>query len=134
MKQLKLVSILSIVCLSTACDPTKFIIVKNKTNKPAYFRWTIRTDSVTQDLSSGWGYKNVTFDLGTSKSDRKKMIVFGFGGWPTREVERFVQDIQSVEIETADRKIQMTDRNEIKNFLLERRHGILKNFITIKIK
>jgi hypothetical protein len=62
------------------------------------------------------------------------MIVFGFGGWPTREVERFVQDIQSVEIETADRKIQMTDRNEIKNFLLERRHGILKNFITIKIK
>jgi hypothetical protein len=121
------------VCLLTSCDPSKQIILKNQTAKPAYFRWTVRTDSA--DTNSGPQYETVTFHLGTSKNDNEKTILFGFGSWPTTEIERFVrEDIQSIEIESINEKIIMTDKKEIEHFLIKRRHGIVRNFITIKLK
>lgn len=116
----------------TSCDPAKLIILKNKTDKPAYFRWTVRTDSTS--TTGGQQFKTVTFDLGTSKNDKEKSIIWGFGSWPTSEIERFVnEDIQSIEIETVHEKKIMTDKKEIKDYLLARRHGIAKNLITIKL-
>ena len=121
------------VSLLTSCDPAKLIILKNKTDQPAYFRWAIRTDST--DATGKQQFKTMTLTLGTSKSDREKTIVFGLGSWPTSEIERFVnEDIQSIEIESVHEKKIMTDKQEIKNYLLARRHGIVKNFITIKLK
>ena len=44
--------------------------------------------------------------MGTSKNDRDKTIVFGFGNWPTSEIERFVnEDNQSIEIESVCVKV-----------------------------
>src|SRR5688572_33371585 len=76
--------------LLTSCDPAKHIILKNRTDKPAYFRWTVRTDST--GTNGGQQFKTVTFDLGTSKDDKEKTIVFGFGNWSTSEIERFVNE------------------------------------------
>lgn len=62
-------------------------------------------------------------------------MYFGFGSWPTREIDRFVNmNIKSIEIEGANTKVKMTDKEEIKKFLIDRRHGLFKNFITIKIR
>lgn len=134
MKRHKLILLITgTAYLLTSCDPARLIILKNKTDKPAYFRWTVRTDST--GTNSGQGLKTVTFDLGTSKRDNEKTIVFGFGNWPTSEIERFVnEDIQSIEIESVNEKKIMTDKKGIKDYLLARRHGIFKNFITIKLK
>ncbi|NBP69185.1 MAG: hypothetical protein EBR30_21150 [Cytophagia bacterium] len=119
--------------LLTSCDPAKLIILKNKTEKPAYFRWTVRTDST--NINGEQPFKTLTLDLGTSKSDKERTIVLGFGNWPTSEIERFVnEDIQSIEIASVNEKIIMTDKTEIKNYLIVRRHGIFKNFISIKLK
>lgn len=134
MKRIELILLVTgTVYLLTSCDAPKQIILKNKTDKPAYFRWTIRTDST--DTNAVRQFKTVTFYLGTSKIDKEKTIAFGFGNWPTREIERFVnEDIQSLEIESINERRMITDKKETKDYLLERRHGILKNFITIKIK
>ena len=116
----------------TSCDPARMIILKNKTGKPAYIRWTIRADSTSTNGEQE--FRKVTFDLGTSKSDREKTITFGFGNWPADEIERFVnEDIQSIEIESVHEKRTMTDKSEMKGYLLKRRHGLFKNFITIKL-
>ena len=117
----------------TACDPAKLIVLKNKTDNPAHFRWTVRIDSSCKNEI--YQFKTVTFDLGTSKTDRETTIVFGFGNWPTREVERLVDEkIQSIEIESVNEKITMTNNSKIKNYLLARRRGILRNSITIKLE
>ncbi len=120
-------------CILTSCDPAKLIILKNKSDKPAYFKWTIEVDSVS-GYSNHPALKTGTFDLGTKKDEREKVMYFGFGSWPTAEIERFVnKNIKSIEIEGANTKIKMTDKGEIKKFLTDRRHGLFKNFITVKI-
>jgi hypothetical protein len=127
--------ILTIVtgCILTSCDPAKLIILKNKSGKPANFKWTIESDSVS-GYSNHPALKTGTFDLGTKKDEREKTMYFGFGYWPTEEIVRFVdKNIKSIEIEGANTKVKMTDKEEIKKFLTDRRHGLLKNFITIKI-
>lgn len=129
-------TILTIVtsCLLTSCDPAKQIILKNRSDKPAYFKWTIQADSVSDYLNHP-ALKSGTFELGTTKGQREVVMYFGFGSWPREEIERFVnKNIESIEIEGASTKIKMTDKGEIKKFLLDRRHGLLKNFITIKIR
>lgn len=133
-RQLNL-TILTIVtsCILTSCDPAKLIILKNKSDKPAYFKWTIEVDSVSGN-SNHPALKTGTFDLGTKKDERKEVMHFGFGSWPPGEIERFVnKNIKSIEIEGANTKVKMTDKVEITKFLTDRRHGLFKNFITIKI-
>lgn len=133
MKRLELILLIGTANLLTSCDPAKLIILKNKTDRPAYFRWTVRADSTS--INGGQQFKTVTFDLGTSKNDKEKTIVFGFGNWPNSEIERFVnEDIQSIEIESVNEKKIMTDKKEIRDYLIARRHGIVNNFITIKLK
>jgi hypothetical protein len=133
MKRVKLILLITgTFYLLMSCDPAKLIILKNNTDKPAYFRWTVRADSTS--TTGGQQFKTVTFDLGTFQNDKEKTIVFGLGNWSTREIERFVNnDIQSIEIESVNEKKIMTDKKEIKDYLLARRHGIAKNFITVKL-
>ncbi|MFM7854601.1 MAG: hypothetical protein ACKO96_22415 [Flammeovirgaceae bacterium] len=120
-------------CILTSCDPAKLIILKNKSDKPAYFKWTIEVDSVS-GYSNHPALKTEIFDLGTKKEEREKVMYFGFGSWPTGEIERFVnKNVKSIEIEGANTKVKMTDKREIIKFLTDRRHGLFKNFITIKI-
>lgn len=134
MKRLLLILFITGTAYSlTSCDPAKLVILKNKTDKPAYFRWTVPTDSTS--INGEQQFKRVTFDLGTSENDKVKTIAFGFGNWPTNEIERFVnEDIQSIEIESVNERKVMTDKKEIKDYFLARRHGIVNNFITIKLK
>lgn len=135
MKRIRLILLVAgTIYLLISCDPAKLIILKNKTDKPAYLRWTI-VGADSTDTKGGQRFQTVTFDLGTSKKDREKRIVFGLGHWPTSEIERFVnEDIQSIEIESINEKRIMTDKKEIRDYLLERRHGIMRNFITINLK
>jgi hypothetical protein len=133
MKRIELILFVTgALSLLASCDPARMIILKNKTGKPACIRWTIRADSTSTNDEQE--FRTVTFDLGTSKSDRKKTITFGFGNWPADEIERFVnEDIQSIEIESVHEKRILTDKSKLKNYLLKRRHGLFKNFITIKL-
>ena len=121
-------------CILTSCDPAKLIILKNKSDKPAYFKWTIEVDSLS-DYSNHPALKTGTFELGTEKDGREKVLHFGFGSWSKGEIERFVnKNIKSIEIEGANTKAKMTDKEEINKFLTDKRHGLFKNFITIKIR
>lgn len=119
-------------CLLLSCDPSKLIILKNKSDKPAYFTWIIEQDSVLS--YSHYALKTGTLTLGTKTDEREEFIHFGFGAWPKAEIERFVNtNIKSIEIEGPNTKIKLTDKKEIIHFLSERRHGLLNNFITIKV-
>lgn len=134
-RRLLTLTILTILtgCILTSCDPAKLIILKNKSDKPAYFTWTIEIDS-TSGYSNHPALRTGTFELGTEKDEREESFYFGFGSWPTGEIERLVdKNITSIEIEGVNTKVRMTDKEEIKRFLISRRHGLFKNFITIKI-
>lgn len=129
-----IISSLSIFAL-TSCDIGKAIVVKNKSQSPAYFRLNFSTDSIIDETNSVKAIKSGTINLGTSEKDKKAMIIFGFGGWPTTEVKTFVNKIESIEMEGANTKLKITDKAEIEKFLISRRHGIFfKNVIVIDIR
>lgn len=117
----------------TSCDPAKLIILKNESDKTAYFKWTTEIDTISV-YSNHTALKTGTFELGTKKDEREQVMYFGFGYWPRIEIETFVNmNIKSIEIEGAKTKFKLTDKGEIKKFLTRRRHGLLKNVITIEI-
>jgi len=135
MNKLKLTTtVFSLALVSlTSCDPAKLIIVKNKSDRPACFYLAFKGSRMV-----GEGYEKefetLKIELGTTKPDNRTAIPFGFGGWPRREVERFVDEqVKSIEIVGKETNVSMTDKQEMTEYLLARRRGLFNQFITIRI-
>ena len=133
-RQLILITWIIIVgMVMTSCDLAKLIVQKNKSGKTVRLTWTFEIDSLSNNTNIR-KLRTSTYTLGTKKGEREVTIIFGFGNWPTKEIERFAEnDVKLIEITGVKTKLKLTDKEEIKKFLLERRHGLLKNFITIKV-
>jgi hypothetical protein len=123
--------ILSVITsfIFNACDPAKSVFLINKTNKTAQFKWVIDSEGSGKDVDSA------VFLLGTTTYTKRQRIIFGFGYWPVGEVNRFVDsNLLSIEIKGVQDSLFITDKAELKKFLISRRRGLLKETIRIKIR
>lgn len=89
---------------------------------PVEFRWKLNEDSLANNPFFLHSSTSLTFVL--RPPHRKIKMSFGAGAWSPREVQKLVNYLVSLEIESPAQKIRMDSLPQLRDFLLARRRSI----------
>lgn len=120
--------------VAAGCDPFRRINMKNYTGDDAEIIWTIKDDSLHSSPFFLSNSKEQKFELKANSPGNKIHLSCGIGNWTLKEVERIVDDLESLTIKWNGGEIKLDSTAQIKNFLLARRKGFGKDKIEINIK
>ena len=118
--------------LLVSCDPIHDIGFVNKTSEDVKVRIHLDSKIENQDLESVANGDTIVLII---KEKMGANISFGIGSWSTNEIEKAVNSIKNIEIETSDLKTTYKSKNSIRKLLESNINGIvLKTEIEIEIK
>jgi len=109
------------------------INMKNATDDDVTITFKIKEDSIHKSpfyLSSD---KEQKFLLGKGKKNNDIRLSAGIGTWTPRHLRSVVDDLEALEIKWGKGEIKLESEEEIFNYLLQRRQGIGKDKIVIRI-
>ena len=96
--------------------------------------WIYYEPSLNGSENSFLAQDTFLITLSDDKNERKKNMYFGIGGWNDNAISELLTNVESLEVSGVEMKIKLNDKNEIKQFLINRRKGIFRNRIKIEIR
>lgn len=112
-----------------SCDPMRRIEMINKTGADASVVWTLKTDSAIKSPLFINSATEVKFEFKKGAKEKEVNLSAGVGNWTFNELNNFCDDLEKLEIKTADNNQIFTGTTEIRNFLGALRKGIGKRVI-----
>lgn len=112
-----------ILFLITSCDNPGYIEIDNSSD-----------DEVLYLMLKGEQSKMDTIKLIVPDKQKRK-IILGFGvNWTDHGIRDFLSSVNSIELSSKKDTVLMTDKKDMYNFFRQRRKGLSKKKIEIKIE
>jgi len=116
-----------------SCDPMRRINMKNATGSDVTITFKIKEDSIHKSpfyLSSD---KEQKFLLEKGKKNNDIRLSAGIGTWTPKHLRSVVDDLEALEIKWDKGEIKLESEEDIFNYLLQRRQGLGKDKIVIRV-
>ena len=122
------------VYLWAGCSPFRKIDMKNESGGAVEITWTLKeADSLFTNPFFISNSRTVKFELKPEQPYNEVKMSFGIGSWPRDTLEILTKTLESLEIKSANRMIQLNSPEDIYAFLLPRRKGFGNRKIEIRI-
>ena len=110
-----------------SCDIPGTITIKNVSEGDAIYRYEV--------VSSEDSTEVYTIEIPNDKGSDEAGIIYGFGQfWTDERIKEYVQKISFIEIISQQDSIRLTDKEQMFEYFRERRGGLFKNKVKIKIE
>ena len=114
------------VCILISCTPERRIEMKNRSSNDAHVIFTLKADSAKTSPLFISNNTEVRFDLKNTHPHNLVKMSYGIGKWSTHIVNDLAMDLESIEIQSNEENIKLTDMSAIQNYLMQHRKGIGK--------
>lgn len=122
------------VCCFAHCSPFRKINMKNQSGGNVEITWTIKeADSLFNNPFFISNSRTLKFELKPHKPYNEVKMSFGIGSWSRDSLDILTKTLESLEIKSSDRTIQLNSPEDIYAFLLPRRKGFGNRKIEIVI-
>lgn len=119
---------------ATGCSPFRKIDMKNQSGGAVEITWTIKeADSLFANPFFISNSRTLKFELKPDQPYNEVNMSFGIGSWPKETLETLTKTLESLEIKSASKTIQLNSPEDIYAFLLPRRKGFGNRKIEIRI-
>lgn len=133
MRPLIYICVLTFGCFA-ACQPSRTIMIQNDSTDTAFIHWKIKPDSVPYHKLNLANSDSAGYTLPPSPGNNSITLPVGKGLWTPQEVTKLLDDLEYIEFKTINTSIRLTDHEEMKDFLLERRKNLGKSKILIRLE
>ena len=121
-------------CCFAQCSPFRKINMKNQSGGNVEITWTLKeADSLFTNPFFISSSRTLKFELKPNKPYNEVKMSFGIGSWPRDTLAILTKTLESLEIKSSDRTIQLSSPEDIYAFLLPRRKGFGNRKIEIVI-
>ena len=108
--------------------------MKNQSGGNVEITWTLKeADSLFTNPFFISSSRTLKFELKPNKPYNEVKMSFGIGSWPRDTLAILTKTLESLEIKSSDRTIQLSSPEDIYAFLLPRRKGFGNRKIEIVI-
>ncbi len=126
----RILIIITFLVLTTGCDPTKMILVSNKTKNNIQVK-------IIQNKNNIMNTGNIdTLKLAlNSKLDGSEMIfMYGIGIWSKQELELLNESVFEIQILSNNDTNIIVDKLALKKILPQKSSGLMNNILKINIE
>lgn len=121
--------------LLTSCDPGQIIRIENQTNAAASIQFVFQGDERAYQFEEVSNSDTLTIRLAADEHNAVKEFHFGIGHWKVQySMDKLVEMVASITIQTATSKAQFTGKEQIRTFFEQRITGSRDEIILIVLE